>query len=68
MGMLETQLSEVNEKKSEMNAKLEAALYDLSQKDEIVSNMEEKLKEVQSAISEAEMAKRDAGDAQRRAQ
>jgi hypothetical protein len=40
----------------------------LSQKDEIVSNMEEKLKEVQSAISEAEMAKRDDGDAQRRAQ
>ena len=38
MGMLESQLADVNEKNSETNAKLEAALYDLSQKDEAIEH------------------------------
>lgn len=36
VGMLEAQLSDINDKNAEINAKLEAALYDLSQKDESI--------------------------------
>jgi chromosome segregation ATPase len=63
MGMLETQLAEMNEKNSDMNAKLEAALYDLRQKDEVVANLEEKIKEMEQKVTEAEKEKKDASEA-----
>mmetsp|Transcript_10511 Transcript_10511/g.11257 ORF Transcript_10511/g.11257 Transcript_10511/m.11257 type:complete len:327 (+) Transcript_10511:2097-3077(+) len=62
MGMLESQLSEVNGKNANTNAKLEAALYDLSQKDEIVDSKEEKLKELQALLVKTQQEKRTALD------
>ena len=58
MGMLESQLADVNEKNATANAKLEAALYDLSQKDEIVDSKEEKLKELQASLIKTQQEKR----------
>jgi hypothetical protein len=62
MGMLESQLAEVNEQNAESNAKLEAALYDLSQKDDILNNIEEKLKQTQTTLTEAQKEKKEVGE------
>eukprot|EP00536_Pseudo-nitzschia_multiseries_P011212 jgi/Psemu1/308002/fgenesh1_kg.371_\ len=51
--MLESQLAEINEKNTDANAKLEAALYDLSQKDEMIESKENKLKEMKSSLTKA---------------
>jgi len=59
MGMMEDQLAEINEKNSEANAKLEAALYDLSQRDEVVQSLEDKLKEAEAALTAAEKKKKE---------
>ena len=60
MGMLESQLAEINEKNSETNAKLEAALYDLSQKDEAVKEAEEKLKDLEGKLVKVQQEKKQA--------
>ncbi len=62
MGMLEGQLAEVNEKNTEANAKLEAALYDLSQKDEVLQSLEEKLQATEAARLEAEKQCKEASE------
>merc|ERR1711939_917340 len=62
IGMLESQLAEVNEQNADANAKLEAALYDLSQKDEAAKAMEQKMKETQLALKKAEKEKKEASD------
>ncbi|KAL3910690.1 MAG: hypothetical protein SGARI_001997 [Bacillariaceae sp.] len=62
MGMLESQLAEVNEKNADANAKLEAALYDLSQKDELVKAAEDKLKETQVALTKSQQEKKMASE------
>merc|ERR1712216_1116524 len=61
-GMLESQLAEVNEKNYAINAKLKAALYDLSQKDEVVYANEEKLKKLQMSLTKTQQEKRAALD------
>ena len=62
MGMLEQQLAELNEKNSESNAKLEAALYDLSQKGELVQSLEDKLKTTEVALAEANKQYKEASE------
>eukprot|EP00980_Cylindrotheca_fusiformis_P004207 scaffold912_cov119-Cylindrotheca_fusiformis.AAC.23 len=59
MGMLENQLAEVNEKNAEANAKLEAALYDLSQKEESMSALERDLEDAKAALALAEKEKKE---------
>jgi hypothetical protein len=68
LGMLESQLADVNEKNSDANAKLEAALYDLSQKDEMIKAAEEKLRETQSALQKAHQEKKAAAESLSHAQ
>jgi centromeric protein E len=62
MGMLENQLAEVNEKNAEANANLEAALYDLSQKDESLTTLEQDLKDAQAALALAEKEKKESSE------
>ena len=62
MGMLESQLAEVNEKNTTINAKLEAAIYDLSQKEEITNANEEKLKQLQSSLTKTRQERKIAVD------
>lgn len=54
VGMLETQLSELNETNAETQAKLEAAIYDLGQKDDDVKTALEDVERLQKTLSEAE--------------
>ena len=68
MGMLEGQLAEVNEKNSEANAKLEAALYDLSQKDEVVQSLEAKLKETLDKLTAVEQKRKETSESLAQAQ
>jgi GRIP domain len=68
MGMLEGQLAEVNEKNSEANAKLEAALYDLSQKDEVVQSLEDKLKETLGKLAAVEQKNKEVSESLTQAQ
>jgi hypothetical protein len=54
--MLETQLSEMNDKNADTNAKLEAALYDLSQKDEAIQSSEEEVRKLEEDLVKAKNA------------
>ena len=56
-------MAEINEKNSEVNAKLEAAKYDLSQKDETISSLEEKVKEAEKKLEAAQQEKKEANEA-----
>jgi hypothetical protein len=56
VGMLETQLSEMNDKNADTNAKLEAALYDLSQKDEAIQSSEEQVRKLEEELVKAKNA------------
>ena len=62
MGMLESQLADINDKNSESNAKLEAALYDISQKDETIETQEIKLKELHASLVKAQKEKKKASE------
>jgi len=60
MGMLESQLAEVNEKHTDANAKLEAALYDISQKDEMIESKDSKLNEIKASLAKVQHEKKKA--------
>ena len=51
IGMLEAQLAELNESKSELQAKLEVAAYDLRQKDEHFLSVNSKLEKAERALA-----------------
>ena len=61
-GMLEEQLADLNEKNTAANAKLEAALYDLSSKDEVIQSMKEQLDNTVKELAEAQNASRKANE------
>lgn len=56
VGMLETQLSEMNDKLSETNAKLEAANYDLSQKEDDLKLKGDEISSLKSSLDESQSA------------
>lgn len=59
LGMLETHLSEMKDKNEDINAKLEAAIYDLSQKDDLIQADAERIQKLERDLDEAKtMAKR----------
>jgi chromosome segregation ATPase len=53
VGMLETQLLELNEKNSDTLAKLEAAIYDLGQKDDDLSTAREDVERLSKDLADA---------------
>ena len=53
VGMLEQQLQELNDVNAETKAKLEAAAYDLTQKDDDLRAMKEELDQTQKALEES---------------
>ena len=53
VAMLENQLVEANEKNTELNAKLEAAKYDMSQKDESIEIAEDQLRKAKADLDGA---------------
>lgn len=56
VGLLETQLSDMNDKLADVNAKLEASLYDLSQKAEEIQIDNEKINKLEQELVEAKRA------------
>ena len=54
VGMLEAQLSDLNENNAELQGKFEAAVYDLSQKDDEVKIIREKLEHAESALKQSQ--------------
>ena len=52
IGMLEAQLAEVNENNSEIQAKLEATLYDSRQKDETIVAIKDQLEKSEKALAQ----------------
>ena len=46
-------MAELNDKNADVNAQLEASLYDLSQKDEIIQSNEDRVKKLESDLEEA---------------
>jgi chromosome segregation ATPase len=63
VGMLESQLSEMSDKNADINAKLEAALYDLSQKEETIDGHQEQVRKLESELAEAAAATKRVSDA-----
>jgi hypothetical protein len=63
VGMLETQLSEANDKNEDLNAKLEVARYDLSQKDETIRGNEDSVRKLEKDLFEARMSSKKATEA-----
>jgi len=61
-GMLEEQLAELNEKNSDANAKLEAALYDLGSKDEKIQSIQEQLDNAERALADSQNANKRANE------
>ena len=62
VGMLENQLSEVNDSNAEINAKLEAALYDLKHRDEMIASSEDRIGKLENDLAEATTATKRAND------
>uniref|UniRef100_A0A7S1CYD3 GRIP domain-containing protein n=1 Tax=Cyclophora tenuis TaxID=216820 RepID=A0A7S1CYD3_CYCTE len=62
VGMLEAQLAELNDKNTEANAKLEAALYDLSQRDETIAMTKEQLEKTEKTLASTQLARKQASD------
>jgi chromosome segregation ATPase len=62
VGMLESQLSELNEKNTEATVKLETATYDLSQKEEEIQSLREELEKSRRALLEAQNARKQASE------
>uniref|UniRef100_A0A7S2ULP5 GRIP domain-containing protein n=2 Tax=Attheya septentrionalis TaxID=420275 RepID=A0A7S2ULP5_9STRA len=58
--MLEAQLSELNESTSDAKAKLEAALYDLSQGDETIQGLKEDLEKAEKSLAAAQKSRQKA--------
>ena len=52
IGMLEAQLAELNENNSEIQAKLEASLYDIRQKDEMIVATRDQLEKTERALAQ----------------
>jgi len=63
VGMLEEQLAEANDKSAESHAKLEAAKYELSQKEETIDSIREELARIRDELAEAKNAQRQANEA-----
>jgi chromosome segregation ATPase len=63
VGMLESRLAESADKVSELHAKLEASLYDLSQKDEALRSSDDRVRQLDSEIAEARSATKRATEA-----
>jgi chromosome segregation ATPase len=55
VGMLESQLSEMNDKYADANAKLEAALYDLSQKGDVIQGDAERIRKLEQELEESKL-------------
>jgi len=63
VGQLETKLSEMEDKHSAINAKLEVALYDLSLRDETIQSSEDQIRKLEHDLQEAKNASKRAADA-----
>ncbi|GKZ00025.1 hypothetical protein MPSEU_000955900 [Mayamaea pseudoterrestris] len=63
VGMLETQLSELNDKNSDLNAKLEAALYDLNQREECIQTSEDRIRKLEKELADAMLTSKRTSDA-----
>ena len=61
-GMLEEQLADLNDKNADANAKLEAALYDLSSKEEAIHSIQEQLGIAEKALVECHNKNRKANE------
>ena len=59
VGMLEAQLAELNEVHDEANSKLEAALYDLSERDDNILSLKDQLERAESQVKELQQRKRE---------
>jgi chromosome segregation ATPase len=53
VGMLETQLSEMSDKNADLNAKLEAALYDVRQKNDVIQSDLERIEKMEKDLADA---------------
>jgi chromosome segregation ATPase len=62
VGMLESQLAELNERNTDSTAKLEAAMYDLSQRDDTIQEMTEELEKTKKELHDAKTARRQASE------
>jgi len=62
VGMLEAQLSELNDNVSESRANLEAARYDLSQKDDELKDMKNELEKAEKVLSQNQLSRQKAND------
>ena len=62
VGMLEEQLADLNDKNSEINAKFEAAKYDLSARDEDMQSLQEQLLNAQKSVTDTQNSRRQASD------
>jgi DNA repair exonuclease SbcCD ATPase subunit len=62
VGMLEEQLADVNEKNSELNAKLEASKYDLSSREEELRLLQEQLDNALKSAVDAQTARKQLND------
>jgi DNA repair exonuclease SbcCD ATPase subunit len=58
VGMLESQLAELNESNTDATAKLEAAMYDLSQKDDQIQEMKDELEKTKKDLLDAQTARK----------
>jgi hypothetical protein len=63
VGMLESRLAESSDKVSDLHAKLEASLYDLSQRDEALRSSEDRVRQLEGEIAEARSATKRAVEA-----
>ena len=54
VGMLEAQLSEANDNRDEVEGKLEAAFYDIKQRDDEISYLKEEVEKSHKAVAEAQ--------------
>merc|ERR1712151_1330547 len=59
VGMLEAQLAELNDAHDEANSKLEAALYDLSERDDNIVSLKDQLERAESQIKDLQQNKRE---------
>ena len=55
VGMLETQLSEMNDKHAQANAQLESTLYELSQKKELLQANQEQTARLEASLEESRL-------------
>mmetsp|Transcript_7864 Transcript_7864/g.12120 ORF Transcript_7864/g.12120 Transcript_7864/m.12120 type:complete len:1142 (+) Transcript_7864:80-3505(+) len=64
VGMLETQLAELNDSNNETKAKLEGALYDIHQKNEVIEGLEEQVRTLEEMQEKEKLERKAAAEVQ----